>query len=103
MSTKKSTRKAIAVEPNLKQANINRLRRIAGQVRGIERLVEEDRYCADIVMQISSVQQALRGVARNLLRNHLAHCATHALNSASPQTREEMQQELLELMDLNLR
>jgi DNA-binding FrmR family transcriptional regulator len=103
MSTKKATRKAIAVEPEIKQANINRLRRIAGQVRGIERLVEEDRYCADIVMQISSVQQALRGVARNLLRNHLAHCATHALNSSSAQTREEMQQELLELMDLNLR
>jgi DNA-binding FrmR family transcriptional regulator len=103
MSAKKSTRKAIAVEPEIKQANINRLRRIAGQVRGIERLVEEDRYCADIVMQISSVQQALRGVARNLLRNHLAHCATHALNSASAKTREEMQQELLELMDLNLR
>jgi DNA-binding FrmR family transcriptional regulator len=103
MSTKKSTRKAIAVEPEIKQANINRLRRIAGQVRGIERLVEEDRYCADIVMQISSVQQALRGVARNLLRNHLAHCATHALNSVSAKTREEMQQELIELMDLNLR
>ena len=103
MSAKKSTRKAIAVEPEIKQANINRLRRIAGQVRGIERLVEEDRYCADIVMQISSVQQALRGVARNLLRNHLAHCATNALNSSSAKTREEMQQELLELMDLNLR
>jgi CsoR family transcriptional regulator, copper-sensing transcriptional repressor len=103
MNEKTPKRKAVAVEPEIKQANLNRLRRIAGQVRGIERLVEEDRYCADIVMQISSVQQALRGVARNLLRNHLAHCATHALSSANAKTRDEMQQELLELMDLNLR
>ena len=103
MPKQPAERKAVAVDQDLKHANIQRLRRIAGQVRGIERLVEEERYCADIVMQISSVQQALRGVARNLVRNHLEHCATHALNSASAKTRQEMQQELLNLMELNLR
>lgn len=103
MAATKMAKKATAVDPGIKQSNINRMKRIAGQVRGIERLIEEERYCADIVMQISSVQQALRGVARNLLRNHLAHCATHALSGPSAKAREEMQQELLDLMNLNLR
>ncbi len=63
-------RKAVGVDPQLKIANLKRLRRIEGQVRGLQKMVEEDRYCADVVTQVASVQEALRGVARNLMRNH---------------------------------
>jgi DNA-binding FrmR family transcriptional regulator len=90
-------RKAVAVEPGIKQRNLRRLRRIEGQVRGLQRMVEEDRYCADILTQISSVEEALRGVARELLRNHLKHCAAKALRGGE-QEAEAMVDELVELM-----
>src|ERR1051326_3617575 len=66
-------RKAAAVDPEVKSANLKRLRRIEGQVRGLQKMVEEDRYCTDIIIQISSVQEALRGIGRTLMRNHLRH------------------------------
>jgi len=74
--------KAAAVDPALKQSNQKRLRRIEGQVRGLQKMVGDDRYCGDIIIQIASVQEALRGVARNLMKNHLHHCAGKALRSA---------------------
>jgi DNA-binding FrmR family transcriptional regulator len=74
-----SGRKAVGVDPSIKASNLRRLRRIEGQVRGLQRMVEEDRYCADILTQVSSTQEAIRAVARALMRNHLAHCATHAI------------------------
>src|SRR6266487_3099763 len=75
------SRKAIAVDPEVKSRNLTRLRRIEGQVRGLQKMVEEDRYCADILTQISSVQEALRGVGKELMRNHLKHCATGAIRA----------------------
>jgi DNA-binding FrmR family transcriptional regulator len=54
---------------------------VSRQVRGLQKMVEEDRYCADILTQISSVHEALRGVGRELMRNHLKHCATSAIKS----------------------
>ena len=72
-------RKAVAVDPDAKARNIRRLRLIEGQVRGLQKMVDEDRYCADILMQISSVHEALRSVGRELMRNHLKHCATAAI------------------------
>ena len=74
-------RKAIAVDPETKTRNLKRLRRIEGQVRGLQKMVEEDRYCADILTQISSVHEALRSVGRELMRNHLKHCATEAIGT----------------------
>ena len=74
-------RKAVAVDTAIKASNLRRLRLIEGQVRGLQKMVEEDRYCADIMVQISSVQQALRGVGRALMRNHLKHCATKAIRT----------------------
>ncbi len=68
-------KKAHAVDPGIKSANLKRLRRIEGQIRGLHKMVEEDRYCPDIIIQVASVQEALRGVARELMRNHLRHCA----------------------------
>ena len=76
---KTQTRKAAGVDTELKAANLNRLRRIEGQIRGLQKMVEEDRYCADILVQMASVQEALRGVGRNLMKNHLQHCATKAI------------------------
>jgi DNA-binding FrmR family transcriptional regulator len=78
-------RKAVAVDSDAKEGNQKRLRRIEGQVRGLQRMVEEDRYCADILTQLSSVQEALRGVARELLRNHLRHCASAAIKGGPEQ------------------
>ena len=96
-------RKALGVDPLLKEANQNRLRRIEGQVRGLQKMVEEDRYCADIIMQVASVQEALRGVARNLMKNHLHHCAAKALRSGEKDQTEAMYDELLELIYAHLR
>jgi CsoR family transcriptional regulator, copper-sensing transcriptional repressor len=96
-------RKAVGVDPLLKEANQNRLRRIEGQVRGLQKMVEEDRYCADIITQVASVQEALRGVARNLMKNHLHHCAAKALRSGKKDQTEAMYDELLELIYAHLR
>jgi len=96
-------RKAIGVDPGIKQANQNRLRRIEGQIRGLQKMVEQDRYCADVITQIASVQEALRGVARNLMRNHLQHCAAKALRSGKKEETEAMYNELLELIYTHLR
>lgn len=96
-------RKAAGVESELKEANMKRLRRIEGQVRGLQRMVAEERYCADIIVQIASVQEALRGVARNLMKNHLQHCAGKALSSGKPKEAAAMYDELLELIYTHLR
>jgi CsoR family transcriptional regulator, copper-sensing transcriptional repressor len=96
-------RKAIGVDPEIKASNLRRLNRIEGQVRGIQRMVEEDRYCADILMQVSSAQEALRAVARSLMRNHLAHCASHAIQTGSEEEKEAMYDELLDMIYKNAR
>ena len=81
----------------LKARNLTRLRRIEGQVRGIQKMVEDDRYCADILTQVSSVHEALRAVARELMRNHLKHCATTAIRAGDVEA-EAMYDELVDLM-----
>ena len=91
-------RKAVGVDPEIKASNLRRLSRIEGQVRGIQRMVEEDRYCADILMQIASVQESLRGVSRALMRNHLHHCAAQAISKGSAEEAEAMYDELLTLI-----
>ncbi|CAN5808519.1 MAG: metal-sensitive transcriptional regulator [Gemmatimonadetes bacterium] len=93
---------AVGVDPDIRERNLKRLRRIEGQVRGIQRMVEEDRYCADILTQISSVQQALRSVGRELVRNHLKHCATAAIRSGD-EAAEEMYDEVVDMMFRHIR
>jgi DNA-binding FrmR family transcriptional regulator len=90
-------RKAVAVDPTIKSGNLKRLRRIEGQTRGLQKMIEEDRYCADILVQIASVQQALRSVSRELMRNHLKHCASSAIR-ASESDAELMYEELVDLI-----
>ena len=90
-------RHAVGVDPAIKDRNLKRLRRIEGQVRGLQKMVEEDRYCADILTQISSVHEALRSVGKELMRNHLKHCASSAIRSSDADA-ESMYDELLEMM-----
>ena len=93
-------RKAVAVDAGAKERNLRRLKRIEGQVRGLQRMVEEDRYCADIMTQISSVHEALRAVGKELMRNHLRHCATKAIRSSEDEA-GEMYDEIIDLMYRN--
>jgi len=88
---------AVGVDQDIKDANLKRLRRIEGQIRGLQKMVEEDRYCPDVITQIASVQEALRGVGRQLLRNHLKHCATSAIKKG-PADADRTYDELLELI-----
>ena len=97
-SCETSGRKAVKVDPEIKDSNVKRLRRIEGQARGLQKMVEEDRYCADIMIQISAVQEALRTVGRALMRNHLKHCAKQAITQGTPAQSEAMYDELLELI-----
>ena len=90
-------RKAAGVDPEIKAATLRRLARIEGQVRGLSNMVEGERYCADILVQIASVQEALRGASRLLMRNHLRHCASEAIRE-SPQSAEAMYDEILDLV-----
>jgi DNA-binding FrmR family transcriptional regulator len=98
-----SGRHAVGVDPEIQDRNLKRLRRIEGQVRGLQRMVEEGRYCADIMTQIASVHEALRGVGRELMRNHLKHCATAALRSDDPVAADGMYDELIDLMYKHVR
>ena len=80
-----------------KQANLKRLSRIEGQVRGLARMLEEDRYCIDIVTQISAVRAALRKVEQEILRDHVGHCVEHAITSGN---KSEQRKKVAELMDV---
>ena len=95
-------RKAVKVDPAIKERNLKRLRRIEGQVRGLQKMVADDRYCADVMVQIASVHEALRAVGRELMRNHLRHCAATAIR-ASDEEAEEMYDELVDLMFKHVR
>jgi DNA-binding FrmR family transcriptional regulator len=78
-----------------KTALTKRLHRIEGQVRGIERMVEDDRYCIDILTQISAVNTALESLAFKLLDEHVNHCVADALASGDPRQAAQKSQELL--------
>jgi CsoR family transcriptional regulator, copper-sensing transcriptional repressor len=93
---------ALAIDPEIKDRNLKRLRRIEGQVRGLHKMVDEERYCAEVLTQIASVQEALRSVGRELMRNHLKHCATAAIKQGAGQA-EEMYDELIDLMYKHVR
>jgi CsoR family transcriptional regulator, copper-sensing transcriptional repressor len=91
-------RHAAGITPELQAQALARLKRIEGQVRGLHRMVEEGRYCADVLTQVAAVHEALRGVGKLLMRNHLEHCVTGALRSGDPLRAEATWQEILELM-----
>ena len=80
-----------------KAATLKRLNRIEGQVRGLARMVEDDRYCVDIVTQIAAVRAALRRVEEEILRDHVAHCVEHAIKSGD---KSDQRRKVAELMDV---
>jgi len=71
---------------------LNRLSRIEGQVRGIARMVEQDKYCIDILTQVSAVSQAMQSVALRLLESHLSHCVLDAARAGSPQQEAKLKE-----------
>jgi DNA-binding FrmR family transcriptional regulator len=81
-----------------KQAALKRLARIEGQVRGLSKMVEEDRYCMDVLMQIAAVQQALRGVSQELMHKHLEHCVHDAVAQGDQGKERELYKEMLDLI-----
>lgn len=74
-----------------------RIRRISGQVAGIERMIEEDRYCVDILLQVAAVRAALDGVGKLILRSHVETCVSDALVSGRPKDRKEKIDEIMEV------
>ena len=95
--------RAVGVDPEIKRSVLTRLRRIEGQVRGLQKMVEEERYCADVLTQVSSVQEALRGVGRAMLHNHLRHCGADAIRSGDDARAEAMYDEIMELVYRSVR
>jgi CsoR family transcriptional regulator, copper-sensing transcriptional repressor len=85
------------MQKEIKQACLKRLGRIEGQVRGLARMVEEDRYCIDIVTQIGAVRAALRRAEEEILRDHVAHCVEGAIASGN---RVEQRRKITELMQV---
>jgi DNA-binding FrmR family transcriptional regulator len=79
-----------------KEALVKRLHRIEGQVRGIERMVEDDRYCIDILTQVAAVNTALESLAFRVLDDHVNHCVTDALSSGDPKEAAAKSKELME-------
>ena len=81
-----------------KKSQLARLSRIEGQVRGVARMVEEDRYCIDVVTQIGAVRAALRKVEEEVLRDHVGHCVEHAIASGNKADQREKITELMEVI-----
>jgi DNA-binding FrmR family transcriptional regulator len=81
-----------------KPATLKRLKRIEGQVRGLARMVEDERYCIDIVTQICAVRAALRRVEEEILRDHVAHCVDHAIKSGNKADQRRKVSELMDVM-----
>lgn len=92
----------LSAEPAVKARALKRLRRIEGQVRGLHRMVDEERACVDVLTQIASVHEALRAVGRELFRNHLRHCAGEAFRAGDEQA-DAMCDELVSLMYRHVR
>jgi CsoR family transcriptional regulator, copper-sensing transcriptional repressor len=92
-----------AMGADLREETSRRLKRIEGQVRGLQRMIDEGRYCPDILAQVASVHAALRGVGKLLMRNHLQHCVTDAIRSGDSGAAERTYDEITDLMYRHVR
>ena len=81
-----------------KEATLKRLTRIEGQVRGIARMIEEDRYCVDVLAQTAAVRSALAGVERLILQDHAAHCVEGAIQSGDAEDQRQKFDELIQIV-----
>jgi len=85
------------MQPETKSSCLKRLGRIEGQVRGVARMIADDRYCIDIVTQLSAIRAALRRVEQEVLRDHVSHCVEHAIASGDA---DEQRRKVAELMEV---
>ena len=97
LDTYTPTRYMSIMQTETKAAVLKRLQRIEGQVRGLGRMVESDRYCIDVVTQISAVRAALRRAEEEILRDHVAHCVEHAIASGD---KLDQRKKIAEIMDV---
>jgi len=86
-------------DPDTQERVLNQLKRIEGQIRGLQRMVEDDRYCPEILVQVSAAHEALRKVSQVLLRNHLSHCVTSAIQSGDERRAQTIYDELSDLFN----
>ena len=86
------------IMPHAKKEAAQRLNRIEGQIKGIRKMVEEGRYCVEVLGQISAVQEALRGVGKLIMRNYLENCVTSSLRSGSKKKAKETYGELMDVI-----
>ena len=77
---------------------LNRLSRISGQVQGVKRMVEEGKYCIDIITQLQAARSALRSVEMQILQKHMHHCVSDAFSSGNPKDADEKMEEILKIM-----
>ncbi|MDX2266186.1 MAG: metal-sensitive transcriptional regulator [Hyphomicrobiales bacterium] len=91
------------MDQEIKQKCLARLSRIEGQVRGLARMIDEDRYCIDIITQISAARAALGKVEEELLRNHVSHCVEHAIASGDAEDQRRKVAELIEVLGRKMR
>lgn len=87
------------MDERLKKSQLARLGRIEGQVRGVARMIEDERYCIDVLTQIRAVRAALDKVEQETLSDHLQHCVAHAFHAGSEGDRQTKIDELLEVLD----
>lgn len=86
------------MQSETKKSCLSRLRRIEGQVRGLAKMVESDRYCIDVVNQMQAVTAALKKVEDEILKDHIAHCVEHAIRSGDKRAQREKVAELVETL-----
>ena len=93
----KASHRGMPRQAGAREGLLLRLRRVEGQVRGVQKMVEEDRYCPDVLVQMSAIHESLRAVERILMKDHLQHCATEALRSGDDKQAQRTYNELTEL------
>lgn len=86
------------IDDERKAEVLKRLNRIEGQIRGLKEMVSEGRLCVDILQQVASTHEALRGVGKEMMRNYLENCATNGIRSGEPEEAERVYQELIDMM-----
>jgi DNA-binding FrmR family transcriptional regulator len=96
-ATNKQLRRTVHRDDRVNDDLLLRLRRVEGQVRGVQKMVEAERYCPDVLMQMSAIRESLRSVERILMKNHLQHCATEALRSGDERKAQRTYDELTQL------
>jgi DNA-binding FrmR family transcriptional regulator len=94
----KTNRTDLPIAPDLEEQADRRLARVEGQVRGLRKMIAEDRYCVDVLQQVASVHEALRGVGKLMMQKYLESCATEGIRSDDPEEREETYEELLKVI-----